>query len=696
MHDLVNDLAKSMSGEFFMEIQGTRVEGILERTRHIRRSLHLDRVDKLLEPIFKVTGLRSLILKGNRVTMISNSVQHDMFSRLKYLRMLSFSDCRLLELVDEISNLKLLRYLDLSHTEITTLPDTICMLYNLQTLLLQGCNLTELPSNFSKLINLRHLELPFTLKHPDFLVLPCIKKMPKYMEKLNNLQTLNCFIVEEQNGSNLKELAKLNHLHETIYIKGLGNVTNPADAVTPNLKGKKYLEELHMAFDGKREEMNVSIVERNVSVLEALQPNSNLKRLTIERYNGSSFPNWLTGGHLHNLASLELKKCGLCSHLPPLGKLSFLKELSISECHGIKTIGEEFYGNNSTNVPFRSLEVLRFTCMFGLEEWFCLEGFPLLKELYVKICPKLKRALPQHLPSLQKLEIFMCKELEASIPVADNIRCLNIRKCDSILVNELPTSLEQLVLSAYRYTEFTMDQILVNNTILEELELDLSVSVKFPSLDLCCYNSLRRLSIKGWRSSSFPFSLHLFTNLYMLKLSDSRELESFPMGGLPSQLSWLEISNCPKLIASREEWGLFQLNSLKDFFVSDEFENVESFPEENLLPPTLEFLYMEKCSKLRILNSKSLLPLKSLKHLWIDNCPCLEHLPEEGVPNSLSSLSITNCPLIKEQYQNEGGERWHTICHIPNVSIDYIQQQDQVVSATATYMDTLVSSTLII
>ena len=671
MHDLVNDLAKSMSGEFFMEIQGTRVEGILERTRHIRRSLHLDRVDKLLEPIFKVTGLRSLILKGNRVTMISNNVQHDMFSRLKYLRMLSFSDCRLLELVDEISNLKLLRYLDLSHTEITTLPDTICMLYNLQTLLLQGCNLTELPSNFSKLINLRHLELPFTLKHPDFLVLPCINKMPKYMEKLNNLQTLNCFIVEEQNGSNLKELAKLNHLHETIYIKGLGNVTNPADAVTPNLKGKKYLEELHMAFDGKREEMNVSIVERNVSVLEALQPNSNLKRLTIERYNGSSFPNWLTGGHLHNLASLELKKCGLCSHLPPLGKLSFLKELSILECHGIKTIGEEFYGNNSTNVPFRSLEVLRFTCMFGLEEWFCLEGFPLLKELYVKICPKLKRALPQHLPSLQKLEIFMCKELEASIPVADNIRCLNIRKCDSILVNELPTSLKRLLLCDNQYTEFSVDQNLINFPFLEGLKLDWSGSVKCPSLDLCCYNSLCYLSIKGWHSSALPVELHMFTKLQSLCLYDCPELESFPVGGLPSNLRRLSIYNCPKLIASREEWGLFQLKSLNYFNVSDEFENVESFPEENLLPPTLEYLDLENCSKLRIMNNKGFLHFNCFLGLYIDNCPSLECLPEkEALPNSLSSLSIFNCPIIKEKYEKEGGERWHTISHIPNVYID--------------------------
>ncbi|KAG4988851.1 hypothetical protein JHK82_031187 [Glycine max] len=56
-------------------------------------------------------------------------------------------------------------------------------------------------------------------------------------------------------------------------------------------------------------------------------------------------------------------------------------------------------------------------------------------------------------------------------------------------------------------------------------------------------------------------------------------LESFPKGGLPSSLCKLEIEGCSKLVASREEWGLFKLHSLKELRVSDDFENVESFPE---------------------------------------------------------------------------------------------------------------------
>jgi Leucine-rich repeat (LRR) protein len=303
-----------------MQIEGSRLDGIPERTRHIWLSLQLNCGDKLLEPICERKGLRSLILDEWTATLISNNVQRDLFSRLICLRMLSFTGYGLSELVDEIGNLKLLRYLELAENKITSLPDTLCDLYNLQTLLLERCyKLTELPSNFSKLINLRHLELPD------------LKKMPKNIGKLTNLQTLNYFIVEEQNGSGIKELANMNNLHGTIKITGLGNVIDPADAAMANLKDKKYLEELYMEFDGKREDSIVE-VERNVSVLEALKPNSNLKRLTIVNYNGNSFPNWLRGSHLPNLVSLNLYNCPQLESFPRGGLPSNLVQLKIENC----------------------------------------------------------------------------------------------------------------------------------------------------------------------------------------------------------------------------------------------------------------------------------------------------------------------------------------------------------------------------
>jgi len=414
-------------------------------------------------------------------------------------------------------------------------------------------------------------------------------------------------------------LGNLNRLQGKLCISGLEHVINPKDAAGANLKDKKHVEELNMNYGDKFNNNG-----RELDVVEAIQPNSNLKRLTISQYKGNSFPNWIS--HLTNLVSLQLKKCG-CSHWPPL------------------------------------------------------EQLPSLKELYIRNCPKLKGTLPQHLPSLQKLLIYNCNKLEASIPKCDNMTELDIKRCDRILVNELPTSLKRLLLWDNQYTEFSVDQNLINFPFLEELRLDWSGSVKCPSLDLRCYNSLRKLSIRGWGSSSLPLELHLFTKLYYLFLYDCSELESFPIGGLPSNLWKLELFNCPKLIGSREEWGLFQLNSLTWFDVGGEFENVESFPEENLLPPTLERLYVENCSKLRKMNNKGFLHLKSLRKLYIINCPSLESLPEkEDLPNSLSTLWIINCGIIKEKYEKEGGERWHTITHIPNVWIDDIKQERRLIA----------------
>ncbi|XP_058721431.1 putative disease resistance RPP13-like protein 1 [Vicia villosa] len=514
MHDLVNDLAKLVSREFCIQVENDKLQDITERTRHIWCSLELTDGDRTLKEIYRAKGLHSMLVKPlqafDTCFTVSNNVHYNLFSKLKYLRMLSFPGSpdiyRDLDLVEEIGNLKLLRYLDLSWTRITKLPDSICKLYNLETLILEGSYLTEIPVDFYKLDCLSHLNLRGT----------SIKKMPKKMGKLKHLQTLTNFVVGEWSGPDIKELNSLNLLQGELCLSGLNNVSNPAHAEEANLKDKKFLEEIQMKFDSGREEMDGSIVENDVSILKALQPNNNLKMLTIWNYNGNMFPVWLRGCDLPNLISLNLW-----------------------DCNGIK-----IFGNNSANVPFKFLEVLKFDRMFEWEEWLCNEGFPQLKELHITDCPKLKRALPQHLPSLQKLVIKGCEMLHVSIPKCDNIIELDIQECNQVLIHELSSNLKRFVLRDNQYVEFPMVH-LINNPIVEELDLDFKDFLECPSMDLCCYNSLEKLSIRGWKSSSLPISLHLFTNLKILKIWHCLELESFPMGGWPSNFRRLEIYNCP-------------------------------------------------------------------------------------------------------------------------------------------------------
>ncbi|XP_058721421.1 putative disease resistance RPP13-like protein 1 [Vicia villosa] len=353
MHDLVNDLAKSESREFCLQVKDENMQDISKRTRHIWCSRDLRVGDGILKHIYRAKGLHSLLVEsrdGGESFMISNNVQCDMFSKLKYLRMLSFCcygfPFENIELADEIGSLNLLRYLDLSCTTIKRLPDSICKLYNLERLELKSCgNLTEFPLDFYKLDRLRHLNLEGA----------AIKKMPKNIRKLNRLQTLTNFVVGELSGFNIGELESLNLLQGKLFLSGLNNVTDPTHAIKSRLQDKKFLEEIHMIFDGL-------VVESHVSVLDALQPNNNLKRLTIQNYNGNMFPNWLTGYDLPNLISLKLQSCK----------------------------GIRIFGNNAKDVPFKFLEVLEFDSLSEWEEWLCIEGFPLLKELYIRDCPKLK------------------------------------------------------------------------------------------------------------------------------------------------------------------------------------------------------------------------------------------------------------------------------------------------------------------
>jgi len=261
-------------------------------------------------------------------------------------------------------------------------------------------------------------------------------------------------------------------------------------------------------------------------------------------------------------------------------------------------------------------------------------------------------------------------ELEASIPKAGNISELELKRCDAILIDKLPFSLKKVILCGTQVIESALEKILFHSAFLEELEVEdfFGQNLEWSSLNMRSRNSLRTLTITCWHSSSLPFALHLFTNLNSLVLYDCPLLESFFGRQLPSNLGSLRIERCPNLMASIEEWGLFQLKSLKQFSLSDDFEIFESFPEESLLPSSINSLELTSFSNLRKINYKGLLHLTSLESLYIEDCPCLESLPEEGLPRSLSTLSIHDCPLLKQLYQNEL-EGWHTISHIPFVTI---------------------------
>ncbi|KAG6628442.1 hypothetical protein CIPAW_14G013700 [Carya illinoinensis] len=173
-----------------------------------------------------------------------------------------------------------------------------------------------------------------------------------------------------------------------------------------------------------------------------------------------------------------------------------------------------------------------------------------------------------------------------------------------------------------------------------------------------------------------PDEMHRFLpSLCYLELVDCPRIESFPEGGLPSNLKQIVISRCKKLIANRMGWGLQILPSLEwlEIIWDDKLEDhVESFPGGLLLPTTLTNLKISSFGNLKSLDKEGFQHLTSLEELHLNDCPNLRYMPEEGFPTSLHVLKIKNCdPVLKEELERKEGEEWLKVTCVPNIIITH-------------------------
>ena len=104
----------------------------------------------------------------------------------------------------------------------------------------------------------------------------------------------------------------------------------------------------------------------------------------------------------------------------------------------------------------------------------------------------------------------------------------------------------------------------------------------------------------------------------------------------------------------------------------------DSFPGDGiLLPTTLAKITMWRSRNLLALNGEAFQQLTNLKGLWIDDCPQLQCLPEQGLPASLSDLRIEGChPLLKQRCEKDKGQDWHKIAHIPEIKIQSTSESE--------------------
>ena len=130
-------------------------------------------------------------------------------------------------------------------------------------------------------------------------------------------------------------------------------------------------------------------------------------------------------------------------------------------------------------------------------------------------------------------------------------------------------------------------------------------------------------------------------SLASVNISDCHVLESFLEWGLHSKLKTLQLFSSKMLFSNYIHWDLQRLSCLELLTIWGWEDG--SFPDERLLPTTLTGLTIEYSDNLKAINGMAFRQLTSLTYLHILHCESIRCLPEEGLPASLSELSIRIC-----------------------------------------------------
>ncbi|XP_073224727.1 putative disease resistance RPP13-like protein 1 [Cicer arietinum] len=592
MHNLIHDLATKLSSVLLERVQ------ILSYNRGLYDPFNkFDKLDGLKD---HSTFLALPLQEPSPLCLLSNKVVHDLLPTMKELRVLSLSNYK-------------------------------------------SCKrLTELPEDMGKLVNLRHLDVSDT----------ALREMPVQIAKLENLQILSDFVVSKTNGGlNVAELGKFPHLHGKLSISQLQNVDDPFEAFQAGMKMKEQIDELALEWDSGSSCSNSQIQS---VVFEHLQPSTNLKSLTIKGYGGINFSNWLGNFIFGNMMYLRISNCDNCIWLPPVGQLGNLKELIIDSMLSLKSIGNEFYGSDSSPSfqPFPSLETLHFEDMPNLEKWNMIGGtaikFPSLKSLLLIKCPKLIGNIHDKLPSLTEHDLRehdLQVESRHSYDNGNNITIIPLSDVFSKLMFHL-NSLQQLTIDGFpSLTSFPID--------------GLPKTLKFLIISNC--ENLEFL----------PHDyLYNYSSLEELKISYScNSMISFSLGALP-KLKSLFIEGCKNLksILITEDASQKSLSFLRSIKIWD-CNEFESFPPGGLATPNLVYIVIWKCEKLSSL-PQAMNTLTNLQEMEIDNLPNLQSFVLDDLPISLQVLTVGSV----------GGIMWNTPTwkHLNRLSVLRIKGGDTV------------------
>ncbi|CAN6356779.1 unnamed protein product [Urochloa humidicola] len=634
------------------------------RTLELKNAMN---VRGLPQSIGDCDNLHSLYLEGCGIEDMPNSI-----GKLGHLRVLSIVHCtRLHQLPESIGKLCNLRTITLDFCWILQLlPHGITLLSQLEYVDLQYCwKLVELPEGIGNLKNLKVLNLKGCRT---------LCGLPAGCGNLTRLQQLGLFVIgDSAKHARISELENLNKLNGELQIKNLKYVRDPVDAENVLLKEKVGIRKLSLDWYAKgevqasdmegenfvgvrTEEELIFGMEKDLHLLNCLEPPSEIEKLRISGYRGPQLPHWMMKQNDScDLSDIDMPKpssppqffCLTNLVLKNLPNLEHMRELV--DLPGIKVL-------KLTRMPKLAELVITKGSLVNREEEEVQYCFPCLHDLVIGDCPKLivKPYFPLSLQSLT---------LEGSNGQLLSSGCFFHHAAQTPRNDALPSHIRQLKLGRMMGSSSCWE-VLKLLTGLDTLEITGCKDLKQLPESMQGLTCLRTLRLKNC------------DNLCMLPewLGELQSLQFLYMEGLPvmsilpesmqrlTSLQRLCMFSCSALHQLPEQLG--ELCSLSDLAIFD-LTSLTHLPGNMQRLTSLRSIYLNGCDALTQL-PESLSELSSLRELCIQWCRGLTSLPRSIQQlTGLEKLIIGFNPELVRRCKEGVGEDWHLVSHIPDLEL---------------------------
>ncbi|GAB4841353.1 hypothetical protein Ancab_022081 [Ancistrocladus abbreviatus] len=349
------------------------------------------------------------------------------------------------------------------------------------------------------------------------------------------------------------------------------------------------------------------------------------------------------------MTSLHLSDCRFCNSLPPLGQLPSLKVLKIEGMHNVRLVGAEFYGCGS---PFRCLEEVVFEDMKEWEEWI----------------------VEAHLPSLERLKIWVYQRLEGPLPQLESISELDLGVCDKVELREIfqLTTLTQLALESLPQLINMPPSGLTELPSLKSLYIsNCSNFISFE--DLSTIIECDSDEEDGVSQANIFGAMQLYSSLWFLQIRNDVGLVSFSLGVLP-KLQTLSFLGCENLENNYipEGRGITAQNGLKSLstLCISNCPKLEHVAREGLPVPNLIKLSFMGCENLKSLPLGMCTNLTSLRELRVRRRPALKPISDREFPRGLIMLQTDNFEQLTSHWtENDKRSCFHRLQFLKELEI---------------------------